>query len=204
MLTNLIQTSLTNNQFVTVDTFRDMFINGLPGKLSFLAFSRTGDRVLPIFEPSYSFVDEMVDYNTIKNILGEEWTPVIGAHVLHQIPGQVPNTLLTVGGLVDEKMINRIFGVHPHYHYNVGMVLGLNFGYYKVDTLPKLAMYTIDLEGSRRLQTVNSSDEGWVRDSYVDHYGHIRYIDWSKGTTYFSRFLTGTSTLEWHIWPLVD
>lgn len=204
LLTNLINDYMTHNRYMTVDTFRDMFVNHIPGKLTFLAISRDGRNVLPLFDHDYhtTLTDDLIDYNVIRKVLGNDWTPVVTAHVWNRVPGNVPQTLLAMDGIVDEKVLHNIFGNVPRWTNIMGTVHGFNFGYYDLKTLPRLAMYTIDIEGARRIRTMNETDEGKVLGIHLDNFGYIRYLDHNTGKTVFARFDVGRTDLEWKLYNL--
>jgi len=203
LLTNLINDHLTNNHFMTVDRFRDLYLNGLPGKLALLAISRDGQHVLPVFDTHYLPTTELIDYNVIRNLLGTNWTPVVAAHVWHRYPGYLPQTMLTTDGIVDEKVLVRIFGNDFNTYPRVmGMVDAFNFGDYDFETLPRLAVYTIDNEGARRIRIGNDVDEGRVFGVHLDVNGYIRYLDRETGHTMYARMEIGRDNLVWNKWPI--
>jgi hypothetical protein len=202
LLINLIKDHLDNKRFITVDNFRDMFINRLPGQLAFLAISRDGERVLPVFENTFFNTDELIDYTRVRDTLGDGWTPLITAHIWDRLPGTVPQTLLTTDGIIDEKLLVRIFGNRFNWNRNINTVHGLNFGRYDITTLPRLMLYTIDLEGARRIRTHNDTDEGRVFGIHLDTFGNIRYLDRETGRTMYTRFEIGRDTFDWIEWKI--
>lgn len=201
LYTNLIKNMIEQRRYMPVDQFRDMFTNHLPGRLTFLAFSRDGQWVLPVFDHDYHHnQDETVDYTTIRREIGNDWTPVLTAHVWHRTPGNVPQTLLTVDGILDEKVLHRTFGTLPPRHDFPGTVRTFNFGHYDPMTLPPLAMYTIDHLGARRIRTMNERDEGRVYDVHVDPYGYVRYLDRDTNRIVMGRFELDRVDLEWKLY----
>jgi hypothetical protein len=202
MLTNLITEHLTHNRYMDVHTFRETFVTGLPGKLALLAISRDGEKILPVFDQTFYPTTEKIDYNMVRQVLGNDWTPVITAHVWHRYPGYVPQTLLATDGIVDEKVLHRIFGNRVNWHHNVlGMVNAFNFGDFDIKTLPLLALYTVDIEGARRIRILNDADEGKVYGYDMDVNGYIRYMDRETGRTIFAQIEIGRDNLDWLHWP---
>jgi hypothetical protein len=202
LLTNLINDYVDGRHYMTVDTFRDMFINGLPGKLALMAVSRDGERILPIFDNTYFPTTEWIDYNVIREALGTDWTPIIGAHVMHRFAGQLPQTMLMTDGIVDENVLTRIFGNHTRWHHNMMGLTAFNFGDFDINTLPGLAIYTIDVEGARRIRLASEINEGRAFGIHLDVNGHIRYLDSETGKTMFALLKIGTDTLDWNTWPI--
>jgi len=202
LLTNLIKDQLKDKRFMDVDTFRDMYVNGLPGKLALLAVSRTGEQILPIFDYDCFNTTELIDYNTIRETLGRDWTPVIGAHVYNRRPGYLPQTMLVTDGIVDESVLTRIFGQRCHWNHNTLGMTAFNFGEYMVNTLPRLAIYVVDNVGARRIRLANEVDEGTAFGITLDHHGHIRYLDRETGKTMYARMQVGVDALDWNVWPL--
>jgi len=201
LLTNLISTTIDNKSYLTVDAFRQMFINHLPGQLTFLAFSNDGNHVLPLFENLYNVVDtDLVDYKVVRETLGKDWTPVVSGHVWNRFPGQVPMTMLGIDGIMDEKVLHTIFNTLPTWSVVPGMVQGMSFGMYDVATLPALSIYTVDVKGARRIHTLNNKNEGKVFGLHLDVNGMIRYLEPETLKTVYARFDIGLDTPTWKIW----
>jgi hypothetical protein len=201
LLTHLITDQIENRRFVDVDTFRDMYLHGLPGKLALLAVSRDGERILPIFENDY-FHTELVDYTKVSETLGKEWIPVIAAHVYNRYPGRLPQTMLVTDGIVDERTLTRVFGQPCRWNHDLLGMTAFNFGEFVVDTLPRLSMYVVDREGARRIRLAKDVDEGRAHGITLDHNGSIRYVDRETGKTMVARMQVGVDTLDWNIWPV--
>ena len=202
LLTNLINDHLTNDRFMTVDMFRDMFVHGIPGRLALLAISRDGERLLPIFDTTLVPTTDTIDYRVIRETLGTDWTPIVTAQIWDRLPGHVPQTLLTTDGIVDEKVLVRIFGNRLFHTTTLNVVNGLTFGDFDVKTLPRLAVYTVDVEGARRIRIGNDVDEGRVFGVHLDVNGYIRYLDRKTGHTMHARMEIGRDSLEWITWPI--
>jgi hypothetical protein len=204
LITNLIKNHLDNNNFVTVDTFRDMFVNGLPGRLTLLAISRDGKNVLPVFDVfNYTTTTETIDYKVIRELLGTDWIPVLNAHIRTTL-GDVPQTLLTTDGIVGEDVLTRIFGNRLNWTQNLLTVNALGFGDFDITTLPRLMAYTIDRVGARRLKIGTDVDEGRVFGLHLDTNGYIRYLDRTTGNTMFARMEIGLDNLVWNTFPIQD
>jgi hypothetical protein len=205
LITNLIKNHLDNNNFVTVDTFRDMFINGLPGRLALLAISRDGKNVLPVFDVvNYTTTTtDTIDYKVIRDLLGTDWIPVLNAHIRTNLE-TIPQTLLTTDGIVGEDVLTRIFGNRFNWTQNLLTINAFSFGDFDVNTLPRLMAYTIDRVGARRLKIGADVDEGRVFGLHLDTNGYIRYLDRTNGTTMFARMEIGLDTLVWNTFPIKD
>ncbi|MBW2536070.1 MAG: hypothetical protein JRI55_31570, partial [Deltaproteobacteria bacterium] len=184
ILTNTIKEHITNKHFMTVETFREMFIKGLPGKLALLAISRNGEHVLPVFDTHTFFsTTDKIDYTAIRNELGTDWTPIVTAHIWNHEAGIIPQTLLATDGIIDEKVLINIFGNHFHWHNTIGAISAFGFGDFDITTLPKMAIYTIDFKGARRIKVANNIDDGKVLGIHLDTNGFIHHFDRETGKT---------------------